>query len=131
MIRRPPRSTRTDSLCPYTTLFRSPGVLARPLLGQPVCAPVGAVERHRHELTVGRGVELDRKARSLWIEATLLHLSLHDLETIMRQPARRPQHSVVGYTILPVRYSHPVPHPKQTQNQTSPCKAKVSKNSNK
>src|SRR3546814_2567546 len=29
MIRRPPRSTRTDTLFPYTTLFRSdPGVLA-------------------------------------------------------------------------------------------------------
>src|SRR3546814_3296586 len=28
MIRRPPRSTRTDTLFPYTTLFRS--VLARP-----------------------------------------------------------------------------------------------------
>src|SRR3546814_12890433 len=26
MIRRPPRSTRTDTLCPYTTLFRSEGV---------------------------------------------------------------------------------------------------------
>src|SRR3546814_10709741 len=26
MIRRPPISTRTDTLCPYTTLFRSPGV---------------------------------------------------------------------------------------------------------
>src|SRR3546814_4377153 len=23
MIRRPPRSTRTDSLCPYTTIFRA------------------------------------------------------------------------------------------------------------
>src|SRR3546814_6258149 len=30
MIRRPPRSTRTDTLFPYTTLFRSPfGVLLR------------------------------------------------------------------------------------------------------
>src|SRR3546814_19596228 len=27
MIRRPPRSTRTDTLFPYTTLFRSPPVL--------------------------------------------------------------------------------------------------------
>src|SRR3546814_2126389 len=26
MIRRPPRSTRTDTLFPYTTLFRSAGV---------------------------------------------------------------------------------------------------------
>src|SRR3546814_12083120 len=27
MIRRPPRSTRTDTLFPYTTLFRSPDIL--------------------------------------------------------------------------------------------------------
>src|SRR3546814_5676574 len=26
MIRRPPRSTRTDTLFPYTTLFRSPSI---------------------------------------------------------------------------------------------------------
>src|SRR3546814_13751216 len=36
MIRRPPRSTRTDTLFPYTTLFRSPAVVpsveALPLL---------------------------------------------------------------------------------------------------
>src|SRR3546814_10059961 len=29
MIRRPPRSTRTDTLFPYTTLFRSPSVQRR------------------------------------------------------------------------------------------------------
>src|SRR3546814_13844007 len=28
-IRRPPRSTRTDTLFPYTTLFRSPAKIAR------------------------------------------------------------------------------------------------------
>src|SRR3546814_17102175 len=35
MIRRPPRSTRTDTLFPYTTLFRSvePKPLTIPLLG--------------------------------------------------------------------------------------------------
>src|SRR3546814_14602430 len=32
MIRRPPRSTRTDTLFPYTTLFRSP----RPEAGDPI-----------------------------------------------------------------------------------------------
>src|SRR3546814_4628525 len=32
MIRRPPRSTRTDTLFPYTTLFRSLAI--RPRLGQ-------------------------------------------------------------------------------------------------
>src|SRR3546814_4975464 len=30
MIRRPPRSTRTDTLFPYTTLFRSPDGSAQP-----------------------------------------------------------------------------------------------------
>src|SRR3546814_7979403 len=30
MIRRPPRSTRTDTLFPYTTLFRSRAALANP-----------------------------------------------------------------------------------------------------
>src|SRR3546814_7573955 len=29
MIRRPPRSTRTDTLFPYTTLFRSDGAIPR------------------------------------------------------------------------------------------------------
>src|SRR3546814_14222995 len=33
MIRRPPRSTRTDTLFPYTTLFRSP----RPASCRPPC----------------------------------------------------------------------------------------------
>src|SRR3546814_8110510 len=32
MIRRPPRSTRTDTLFPYTTLFRSNGARLRHLL---------------------------------------------------------------------------------------------------
>src|SRR3546814_1840645 len=29
MLRRPPRSTRTDTLCPYTTLFRSHPIRVR------------------------------------------------------------------------------------------------------
>src|SRR3546814_20694593 len=37
MIRRPPRSTRTDTLFPYTTLFRSPyrrpGIILAVVLG--------------------------------------------------------------------------------------------------
>src|SRR3546814_11060774 len=46
MIRRPPRSTRTDTLFPYTTLFRSQGrVPRRHLADEP-----GGRRRHR-----GRG----------------------------------------------------------------------------
>src|SRR3546814_14567328 len=43
MIRRPPRSTRTDTLCPYTTLFRSPdGNVPRRLLQMTADAVLGA-----------------------------------------------------------------------------------------
>src|SRR3546814_8782504 len=35
MIRRPPRSTRTDTLFPYTTLFRSPAAEVPPVQGVP------------------------------------------------------------------------------------------------
>src|SRR3546814_17108939 len=42
MIRRPPRSTRTDTLFPYTTLFRSPGLAdGRPCLRKLLGAPPG------------------------------------------------------------------------------------------
>src|SRR3546814_4865050 len=47
MIRRPPRATRTDTLCPYTTLFRSlwPRVGVQPplLAVQPRLWPVAVV----------------------------------------------------------------------------------------
>src|SRR3546814_2539773 len=36
MIGRPPRTTRTDTLFPYTTLFRSRLCIAPSLLGRPV-----------------------------------------------------------------------------------------------
>src|SRR3546814_8109345 len=59
MIRRPPRSTRTDTLFPYTTLFRSPGKerdaeeAGRPLYRCPVRtgrAPSARSEEHTSEL---------------------------------------------------------------------------------
>src|SRR3546814_4740398 len=50
MIRRPPRSTRTDTLCPYTTLFRShdqvrPREVDRQL-GLAACEAARALPRH-------------------------------------------------------------------------------------
>src|SRR3546814_1829530 len=74
MIRRPPRSTRTDTLFPYTTLFRSPGragrhmatdharqgvLLSRPLgrsgggveaAGDPDCRSDARFRRHPRQL---------------------------------------------------------------------------------
>src|SRR3546814_3564193 len=49
MIRRPPRSTRTDTLFPYTTLFRSKGLTGRSrpaaVRFQPSKGPVGRRNR--------------------------------------------------------------------------------------
>src|SRR3546814_6567285 len=50
MIRRPPRSTRTDALFPYTTLFRSVGPALRVFLEVFLDLLVdGAVHEHRHD----------------------------------------------------------------------------------
>src|SRR3546814_17113987 len=67
MIRRPPRSTRTDTLFPYTTLFRSPGSGAR--RGRRTQPPSPAAElgvRHllrREEAGGSTGGQLSRGRR--------------------------------------------------------------------
>src|SRR3546814_17359236 len=56
MIRRPPRSTRTDTLFPYTTLFRS--LLEIADAADFLIGTTGAADR------LGQAVELDGEARS-------------------------------------------------------------------
>src|SRR3546814_8862702 len=71
MIRRPPRSTRTDTLFPYTTLFRS---------------HVGHVERAGHSIENADGDEEDR--RSDQIDDDVLDARLQPLLslTVQDQP---------------------------------------------
>src|SRR3546814_2460487 len=60
MIRRPPRSTRTDTLFPYTTLFRSAGALQALLQRQEGVVRRRAGQRHRFvaaHAAVRRGCE--------------------------------------------------------------------------
>src|SRR3546814_3003096 len=56
MIRRPPRSTRTDTLFPYTTLFRSA------VAGHQLAGPSGRL-RYRHHRHQGRCRNPARRAR--------------------------------------------------------------------
>src|SRR3546814_4608607 len=49
MIRRPPRSTRTDTLFPYTTLFRSSSAAETPFL------PIDLIRQHPHRQCVKIG----------------------------------------------------------------------------
>src|SRR5881396_4157690 len=50
MIRRPPRSTRYETLFPYTTLFRSPGRPSRTAPGSEPRWSAGRSEDHTSEL---------------------------------------------------------------------------------
>src|SRR3546814_13273892 len=43
MIRRPPRSTRTDTLFPYTTLFRSPSAVTAIIVEKATLSGSGAI----------------------------------------------------------------------------------------
>src|SRR3546814_3300264 len=62
MIRRPPRSTRTDTLFPYTTLFRSP----RPEFAR---RPGGEAQREGHGIGVAQAGQ-DRHIGAVIISAT-------------------------------------------------------------
>src|SRR3546814_1061317 len=74
LIRRPPRSTRTDTLFPYTTLFRSSGPV-RPGL------PDAARQRHarHHRPVADLGAERRRPGRAE-DAGYLLHPELVDLD---------------------------------------------------
>src|SRR3546814_3791050 len=52
MIRRPPRSTRTDTLFPYTTLFRSLGIVG----GEQIDLARLVIARRDHDIIVGGGL---------------------------------------------------------------------------
>src|SRR3546814_3761204 len=56
MIQRPPRSTRTDTLCPYTTLFRSPDAGANGRLANPDAPTSDCLGRWRRQLGSTRHV---------------------------------------------------------------------------
>src|SRR3546814_2639770 len=83
MIRRPPRATRTDTLCPYTTLFRSrPSALLRSS-HQPHAREV-ALAHLQHALEAGR----EAGAGVLDHGAVDLHRALLELAVGLRVAGR-------------------------------------------
>src|SRR3546814_9671381 len=82
MKRRPPRSTRTDTLFPYTTLFRSPGLRE----GDHVADGVGLRQQrddpvHAHGDAAVRGcAELEGLEQEAELLARLVLLDPHHLE---------------------------------------------------
>src|SRR3546814_1019289 len=66
MIRRPPRSTRTDTLFPYTTLFRSLPVnrqtapMTQPAIGAEIHQPLDVHRDLTPQIALDRVVAVDR-----------------------------------------------------------------------
>src|SRR3546814_9295766 len=78
MIRRPPRSTRTDPLFPYTTLFRSLILLA----GAPGSELITMVDK-------------DKAAANAWIKKAITEFGDRFFIEINRTTSRRPSEAVL------------------------------------
>src|SRR3546814_2259395 len=90
MIRRPPRSTRTDTLFPYTTLFLSLLELERPgadILGDLlVRRGLGDTLRH-HERDVGARLRQRQQHQAVWrlqVHAERSEEHTSELQSLMR-----------------------------------------------
>src|SRR3546814_8124363 len=115
MIRRPPRSTRTDTLFPYTTLFRSEGQL-RYRSGDPACVGLQMVRRRAGDAH-GAGGHRDAR-RSDAAAACLLdddrneegcqtQARVVDDVGLQREPARWRMSAASGHDALQLREEHP------------------------
>src|SRR3546814_9277027 len=83
MIRRPPRSTRTDTLFPYTTLFRSAPTPASARSRSPRCA--GPARSSRCRTRPGRSEEHTSELQSLMrISYAVFCLKKKKLNTLMK-----------------------------------------------
>src|SRR3546814_2326760 len=96
MIRRPPRSTRTDTLFPYTTLFRSPlhprGARRRPRRLYSARLRRGAAEALDLSLRLSDPQPAAQAERALGAGRLLVHRYLHAAEPQRlagRAPGRR------------------------------------------
>src|SRR3546814_5349169 len=87
MIRRPPRSTRTDTLFPYTTLFRSLSA-ARELL--------------EHSLESGAPVLISADAR---LDGELLRLTAQSIQPLDEVAARSEEHTSELQSLMRISYA--------------------------
>src|SRR3546814_3235003 len=83
MIRRPPRSTRTDTLFPYTTLFRSPPVIVAELLPVSSCVCTSSI-RTRPSSTDTLTLSPSRRTENLVPSTVRSEEHTSELQSLMR-----------------------------------------------
>src|SRR3546814_6553287 len=104
MIRRPPRSTRTETLFPYTTLFRSV------LLGHRRQRPLRADRHGRPHVRVGRGGRVSRQCPWLSPEPALVGARFDAAQCPNGQPAyavarRSEEHTSELQSLMRISYA--------------------------
>src|SRR3546814_6780299 len=75
MIRRPPRSTRTDTLFPYTTLFRSIGAITGP-------EGIYAAGVGQHQMWAAQFIKYERP--NAWLNSGRSEEHTSELQSLMR-----------------------------------------------
>src|SRR3546814_4150839 len=96
MLRRPPRSTRTDTLFPYTTLFRSLGAVPRKLDGLDLRECGMVMEIRGEPISVGAGIAClgSSITASLWLARVMARVGRSEEHTSELQSLMRISYAV-------------------------------------
>src|SRR3546814_18039004 len=123
MIRRPPRSTRTHTLFPYTTLFRSDFVIAGFLCRKPLldCVLVGARKGCEHQFACIRVAGVNRELITVchglddFLHAREIQARMHALRVHIE--ADRPDFTVAVPRTIPAQetFDTASPNPPNTE----------------
>src|SRR3546814_7629483 len=123
MIRRPPRSTRTDTLFPYTTLFRSSSRAALAIDG-------GQLDNRQGSLYAQQGLNLDLRGQLLNAQRSEEHTS--ELQSLMRISyavfcLKKKKQRIHNTTKCKKTMSHKRPKPLKPHNKTTTTITKQNK----
>src|SRR3546814_4278451 len=100
MVRSPPKSTRTDTLFPYTTLFRSKSQTHHRRRGR------NLLRTDRRECPKSRpGDRCDRRRFVARLQSLFLCLGRHGKDAVPDQPGRSEEHTSELQSLMRISYA--------------------------